>query len=170
MFLRYLMLAFLPCLAIFLQATLFHSYAIKGAIPDLLLIFVIYYALLNEHKKASIYGFICGLAEDLYMGRIIGINALAKGLTAYIVGKLQANVFKDYILVGVISVFMGTLLNTAIIGVVIFIINGAINLDKILLYNVFFQLVYNVMIAAPIYGWYFHAHSKGIMKKRFREK
>ena len=103
---RILVLILLPWLAIFLQSTIFSFYTIKGTTPDLVLVFVTFFALFNTAKKGSGYAFFCGLLEDLYMGRFIGLNALSKGLTAYIVGKVQGNVFKENIFVGVLGVLV----------------------------------------------------------------
>ena len=108
---RYLMLFFLPVMALFLQSTLFGVYSIKNTLPDLLLVFVIFYALLSDARNAAKYGFFCGLLEDLLLGRFIGMNALSKGLTAYIIGVLQGSVFNENLAVGMLSVLLGTLLN-----------------------------------------------------------
>ena len=54
----------------------------------------------------TIYGLLCGSLEDLYLGRFIGVNALSKAFTAYLVGHFQDRVFKENILVALIAVFL----------------------------------------------------------------
>lgn len=161
---RYIVLFLLPYIAIFLQSTIFSFYSIKGAIPDLVLVFVVFFALLNGAYKGTVYGFLCGLMEDLYMGRFIGINALSKGLTAYILGKLQGNVFKENIFVGVMGVFIGTILNSCFLFLLSIVSFETFHIDISMLFSIFYQGLYNILISAPIYIWYYNSSKKGILR------
>ena len=161
---RYIMLFLLPCIAIFLQSTLFSFFSIKGALPDMVLIFVVFFALLNNVYKSTAYGFLCGLMEDLYMGRFIGINAIAKGLTAYIFGKLQGNVFKENIFVGIIGVFFATILNAICLFVLSIISFDTFHIDISMVYSVFYQIIYNVLVSAPVYIWFYNSSKEGIIR------
>lgn len=162
--LRILILALLPFLAIFLQSTVLSFYLFKDTVPDLVLIFVIFFALLNGTKKGSVYGVLCGLLEDLYLGRFIGINAISKGFTAFIIGKLQGNVFKDNILVGAIGVIVGTLINAGILFILAFITFDFFNVDSYIFIHVLYQTVYNTTIAIPLYLWYYRSSSRGLLR------
>ncbi len=162
---RFITLALLTFLGLFLQTTIFGSFTIKGVIPDMLLILVIFYALFNGDNKGSVYGVICGLLEDLYIGRFIGINSISKGITAYIVGRLQRNVFKENILVGIISVMGGTLLNCVIIFVLSLKSIKISSLDQSILLNILYQGIYNTLIAIPMYIWYYRSSNRGLLKK-----
>ena len=66
----------------------------------MVLVLVIFYAIFNGANRGTVYGVMCGLLEDLYMGRFIGINAISKGVTAYVIGRLQGNVFKENLMIG----------------------------------------------------------------------
>ncbi|MEN6326857.1 MAG: rod shape-determining protein MreD [Syntrophomonas sp.] len=162
---RYLMLVVLPVLSIFLQSTLFSSYSIKGNIPDVVLIFVVFFALLNNANRSAGYGFLCGLLEDLYMGRFIGINALSKALTAYAIGRLQGNVFKENILVGVIAVLIGTIINSLLLLVISWSVSDIYNVDFGLFISIILQCVYNLIIAVPAYVWYYNSSHHGWLRK-----
>lgn len=162
---RYLMLAVLPVLSIFLQSTLFSSYSIKGNIPDAVLIFVVFFALLNNANQSAGYGFLCGLLEDLYMGRFIGINAISKALTAYTIGRLQGNVFKENIMVGVIAVVIGTVINSLLLLVLSWSVSDIYNVDLGLFISIILQCVYNVIIAVPAYVWYYNSSHHGWLRK-----
>ncbi|MDD2619178.1 MAG: rod shape-determining protein MreD [Syntrophomonadaceae bacterium] len=161
---RYFLLLILPVLAIFFQSTLFNSYSIKGTIPDIVLIFVVFYSLLNNSSKGAAYGFLCGLLEDLYMGRFIGINALSKALTAYAIGRLQGNVFKENILVGVIAVLMGTVINSLLLVGISLAVSDIYNIDAGLFISIFLQCVYNSIIAVPAYIWYYNSSHNGWLR------
>ncbi len=161
---RYVVLILLPFLAIFLQSTLFGFYSIKGTIPDMVLVFVVIHAFLHKSGESTSYGFLCGLLEDLYTGRFIGINALSKGLTAYIVGRLQGHLFKENLVVGVMVVFFGTILNSFFLFVLSLAVTDIFHLDMSILSSVFYQSVYNIIITIPVYMWYYNSSKSGILK------
>jgi rod shape-determining protein MreD len=161
---RYLILFFLPVLALFLQSTFFAVYNIKNTLPDLVLIFVIFYALLNDARKAARYGFLCGLLEDLLLGRFIGMNALAKGMTAYIIGILQGNVFKENLLVGVLSVLIGTFLNLLFLFIASLASTVVLNLDQGVFITLIYQALFNMILATPLYVWYYNSSRFGLLQ------
>jgi len=163
--LRFILLALLPLLAIFLQSTLFASYSIKGVVPDMVLVFVIFYALLNGAEKGARYGLICGLLEDLYTGRFIGMNALSKAATAYIIGKLQGRVFEENVAVGIIGVILGSLLNACLLFILAFAYFAVFNIDRSLFINIIYQSFYNIVITTPIYLWYYQSSKRGLLKE-----
>lgn len=158
---RYIILAFLPLLAVFLQSTFFSHFSIKGSIPDLVLIFVVYHALFSGERHGTIYGMLCGLLEDLYVGRLIGVNVLAKGLTGYIMGKAQGNVFKENLLVGICAVLVGTLINSLAVSVLL-MISGSM-LEAEVIYSILYQALYNLLLAGPIYLWYYYSTYNGLL-------
>ncbi|MFY9121096.1 MAG: rod shape-determining protein MreD [Syntrophomonadaceae bacterium] len=159
---RYVILAFLPFLAIFVQSTFFNQYSIKGSIPDLVLIFVVFYALFTGEKRGTIYGMLCGLLEDLYVGRFIGVNVLAKGLTGYIIGKTQGNVFKENLLVGIVAVVVGTLINSLAVVFLMMICGGVVKVEVIS--SILYQSLYNLLLAGPLYLWYYYSTYDGWLR------
>ena len=162
---RYILLAILPFLAIFLQSTFFRAYTINGAVPDMVLVFVIFYALLNGGNKGAVYGFFCGLLEDLYMGRFIGINAISKAITAYIVGRLQGRVFEENVAVGIIGVILGSVINGSLLFILALIFFDIFHIDRTIIINIFFQTCYNTLITTPIYIWYYQSSKRGLLKE-----
>jgi len=162
---RYLILALLPFLALFLQTTFFRSFTIQGAVPDMVLVLVIFYAIFNSANRGTVYGVICGLLEDLYVGRFIGINAISKGITAFVIGKLQGNVFRENLMVGVIGVIGGTLINSALLFILSVISFEIFNLDKSIFINLIYQGFYNTLIGIPLYIWYYRSSTRGFLRK-----
>ncbi|CFX80796.1 Cell shape-determining protein MreD [Syntrophomonas zehnderi OL-4] len=161
---RYFLLAILPFLAIFLQSTFFNSYSIKGAVPDIVLVFVIFYALLNGGRKGAYYGLCCGLLEDLFIGRFIGINAIAKAITAYVIGILQGRVFEENVIVGIIGVILGSIINAGLLLVLVLLNFSAFNVNELLFMDMLYQTLYNALVAAPIYIWFYQSSRRGLLK------
>ncbi|SHG78520.1 rod shape-determining protein MreD [Thermosyntropha lipolytica DSM 11003] len=162
---RYFVLTLLPIMALFLQSTFFSFYSINGVIPDLVLIFAVFFALFNGPVRGAFYGYLCGLLEDLFLGRLIGVNALAKALTAYIIGRLQGTVFKENLMVGVLGVFLATVVNSFLVLILnLAWLNGAF-LSLNILKMVAWQIVYNIFLAIPVYIWYYKAVHFGVLKQ-----
>lgn len=161
---RYLLLFLLPFTAIFLQSTLFSFYSIKGTLPDLVLVFVVFFALINGAREGTIYGFLCGLFEDLYLGRFIGVNALSKAFTAYLVGRFQARVFKENILVALIAVLSSTFINSLLIFFLALLTHDVFHVDMDILIAVVYQSIYNTLLAIPLYLWYYKSSNQGVLR------
>jgi len=162
---RSLVLVFLPFLALYLQSTLFRAISIYGVVPDLLLILVIFYAVFSGSNKGAVYGAACGLWEDLYLGRVIGVNAICKGLTGFILGRMQGRVFKDNVLVGVLGVLAGTAINSLLLLSISFLAVPGFSLDRAVWADVLLQGIYNVIISVPLYIWYFRSSGAGVLQE-----
>jgi len=100
------------------------------------------------------------------MGRFIGLNALSKGLTAYIVGKVQGNVFKENIFVGILGVLVATVLNSLFLFLISIMVFDVFHIDTGMLHHVLYQAVYNIIVAIPLYIWYYNSSSKGLLRTR----
>ncbi|MDD2510175.1 MAG: rod shape-determining protein MreD [Syntrophomonas sp.] len=161
---RYLLLFLLPFTAILLQSTVFSFYSIKGTLPDLVLVFVVFFALINGARGGTIYGFLCGLFEDLYLGRFIGVNALSKALTAYLVGHFQDRVFKENILVALVTVMLGTIINSLVVFFLALFTHDIFNVDMSIAVTVLYQCIYNTVLALPLYLWYYNSSYKGVLR------
>lgn len=162
---RYILLAILPFLAIFLQSTFFNAYSIKGTVPDMVLVFVIFYALLNGEKKGAYYGLICGLLEDLYIGRFIGINAITKGITAYLIGRFQGRVFAENVGVAIFGVILGSIINSCLLLVLALIYFSIFHISLSVFINMLYQTLYNIIITTPIYIWFYQSSKRGLLKE-----
>ncbi len=160
---RYFVLGLLPFMAIFLQSTFFSTYSINDALPDLVLIFVVFFAFLNGEKKGAGYGFLCGLFEDLYLGRFIGVSAISKAVTGYIIGRLQVRFFNENLLVGLMVVFIGTVLNSFFMFILGWSAFSVFNLDASIISGAIYQSLYNILLAVPIYIWYYNSSQRGVL-------
>lgn len=71
-----------------LHATFVHLITIGPAVPDLLLIWIVYLAIRRGQIVATLYGFAIGLCVDLIGGgdRMIGLSSLVKSLAGFLAG------------------------------------------------------------------------------------
>ena len=104
------------------------------------------------------------------MGRFIGLNALSKGLTAYIVGRVQGNVFKENLFVGVFAVLIATALNYLFLFLISIVVFDVFHIDTGMLHHILYQAVYNTIVAIPLYIWYFYSSNRGVLRTSGRVK
>lgn len=111
---NYPILIILAFVGIVLQSTILHHVQVGGVTPDLILVLVVFHSIFQGPKRGAIFGFALGLMEDIMLGRFIGMNALAKGMTSLLVGGLAQRAFRENILVPIFTLFLGTLFNELI--------------------------------------------------------
>jgi rod shape-determining protein MreD len=115
---RRIRLALVIVVCVVLQTTLFTHLQVDGVAPDLGLVAVLAVAWENGPDSGAIYGFIMGLAVDLFLTTPLGLSALSFAITGYAVGVFQAGVVRTSpwlapILGGVGGLFGGLVFITA---------------------------------------------------------
>lgn len=123
--------------------------------PDFLVLLVVFNAMFRGPVKGGITGFLVGLAEDLFFGRFIGLNALAKCVAGAVTGALTKSIFKENIWVPVINALIGSLICLAFV----FIFGqmaGARWYFGLIVYQGFFEVLFNVCLVPFLYGPFFH--------------
>jgi rod shape-determining protein MreD len=84
--LRYLAFAVTALLLAVFHVTLLPLVAIAGVVPDVLLLWVLWVAMNEGQTVGMLTGFGAGLAFDIVSADVIGSNALAKVVVAFIAG------------------------------------------------------------------------------------
>lgn len=158
--LRYFILAILPGLALLLQSTVLSPYSIQGVVPDIVLVLVICHAMFQSSGRSMVYGIYAGLLEDLFSARIIGINAISKALTAYLISRLQLRLFQDNFLVGLLAVLIGTVVNVGLSFCILYLTAGIFHVHHNILAYGLYQILYNSILAIPIYYLFYRSATK----------
>jgi len=96
----YSIILFFPLLII--QTTIVPLVAIDGAVPDLILIMLVFYTIRNGQFYGTVLGFIYGFIFDLITGSFLGSTMLSKTLAGFLAGyfynenRLESN-FKSLV-------------------------------------------------------------------------
>ncbi|MBZ0198349.1 MAG: rod shape-determining protein MreD [Ignavibacteriaceae bacterium] len=96
----YSIILFFPLLIV--QTTIVPLIAINGAVPDLIIILLVTFALRNGQMYGTVLGFVYGFLFDVITGSFFGSTMLSKTLEGFIAGyfynenRLDHN-FKSYI-------------------------------------------------------------------------
>ncbi len=96
--------------SIILQSTVLQNVTIKGVIPDLSLLFLIFFAIREGSMKAQIGGFIAGMVQDFLSTSPLGFYTFIRTVIGFLYGLLKGKVFVDPIFMPMILVSVATLL------------------------------------------------------------
>ena len=115
---RRIRLGFVVLACVVLQTTLFTHLQIDGVAPDVGLVAVLAVAYEDGADTGAVFGFIMGLAIDLFLTTPLGLSALSFAVTGYAVGVFQQGVVRTTpwlapILGGIGGLFGGLLFLTA---------------------------------------------------------
>lgn len=152
---KYVLLFFTAFLGIVLQDTVFNAISIAEGKPDFVLIIVVFYALFHGHVHGGLLGIVFGLMEDLMTGRFIGLNAICKGATGFIVGLSSERLYKNNFMIPVVTVFLSTFLHS-----ILYLICGTVigmNLEAARLMMVSISdAVYNIVFSPFFYAAFYY--------------
>lgn len=101
-------------LAIVLQSTLLHWVAVRGVIPDLGLIVLVFVAIRRGSMTAQLSGFASGVVEDVLSLSPLGFHAFIRAAVGFLYGLTEGSIFVDPILMPVILIIIATLFKALI--------------------------------------------------------
>ncbi len=84
-------------LALVAQVTLLHFFTFRGASVSVVLIAVIWFAILADARRATIYGFSAGFCEDMLSWGTGGAWTISTTITALVAATLSRAFFADSI-------------------------------------------------------------------------
>lgn len=104
----YLVVPLLVVVAI-LQTTLVPHLAIGGVFADLPLLVVVSWSLLRGPREGILWGFVAGLAVDLFSGAPFGASTLALIAVGLLAGLGAATVFRAHVALPLLAMFLATI-------------------------------------------------------------
>jgi rod shape-determining protein MreD len=121
MLIRRVRLVLVVITLVVLQTTVFTHLRVFGAVPDLCLVATVAIAYEEGPQTGALFGFLSGLALDLFLASPAGLSALANACTGYGVGVFQGGLVRESRLLPVILGGIGGL-----VGGTIFVVVGGI--------------------------------------------
>jgi rod shape-determining protein MreD len=105
----YLVIPLLVAVAL-LQTAVMPHLAIRGVFPDLALLVVVSWSLLRGIREGMIWGFIAGLAVDLFSGAPFGAATFSLMAVSFLSGLGQATVVRARFVLPLLAVFAATII------------------------------------------------------------
>ena len=149
----------LVILALILQTTLFASWSFLIVVPDLILVLVVLFSLINGPTFGAKFGFFSGLGTDLLVGEMIGLGALTKMIIGITVGLLSKRFYKENYIIPFISVVIATVIDQLLYVLGMLLFGRTISLF-VVLKNSFYLLVYNGILTLLLYLRLFYLNER----------
>lgn len=92
-----------------IQSTILNYFEIYNVKPNLLMIFIVLFALLRGNVEGAVIGFFTGLSQDIISGKAIGFYALLGLYLGFVAGSLNKRLYRENFLVAVFFTFLSTI-------------------------------------------------------------
>lgn len=155
-------LTFLCLLFFIMDNTIVPFFAIKGCYPSLLLLFVIFYSIINGSYQGIWIGVFSGILQDLYFFNGFGVNAFTNMIICFGAGYIGVTIFKEKSLVPIISSFFLTLAKGILVFLILYVLKVNISID-----NIFYNSLYSMVVSIFMYKWVYKLCQKEYMKKNW---
>jgi rod shape-determining protein MreD len=93
--------------AVFQSAVLSHV-RVFGGQPDLVVIIVLAWSVLDDDREGMAWAFVGGLLLDLFSGAPFGLSTLVLVAMAFVVGLAEAQVYRNNVLLTLLLTLLGT--------------------------------------------------------------
>lgn len=162
---RYIGIGFLFLLSLLLQSTIFNYLVLAGVKPDFVLLLLIYFAFTNGPGKGAVLGLVLGVVEDFYLGRFVGINALALLFTGFVAGWFETKLYKENLLIALLVVFVASAFSQVVIlfSAVAAGLNWEIRDNLRLVWPL---ALYNACLVPFTYPWFYRSITRGWLRYR----
>ncbi len=104
--------------ALLAQSTVVHYVAIRGVVPSLVLVAVVWYAIRVDARRAALYGLAAGLCEDALSAQSGAAWTIATSLSAVLASVLSRGFFADSIPLVILITVVTTLVRALLYWVV----------------------------------------------------
>lgn len=153
----------LVLLFVILDNALMPFLSIRGYYGSLALVFCISYSIVNGSWEGLWLGAAVGILQDVYFGSTLGINALTTMLVCVIAGEVGTNLFKEKVLIPIITCFLLTLLKGIMVVGILYIAGLQTYFEGVIYIGAF-----SFIIAIIMYKKVYNLCQKSYMIKRWR--
>jgi rod shape-determining protein MreD len=104
--------------ALLAQSTVVHYVAVRGVVPSLVLVAVVWYAIRVDARRAVLYGLAAGLCEDALSAQSGAAWTIATSLSALLASVLSRGFFADSIPLVIVITVVASLVRALLYWVV----------------------------------------------------
>ncbi len=133
------------------QSTIFQYFRISGILPNTALLIVITVSVIYGKKEGVTAGVICGILQDIFFSKALGINLLIYLSIGYIIGGLENKVFKDNYVTPLLFIIFTTVYYHSIYFVFMHFLRHSINYITVLQGTILPETIYNCIVGTVFY-------------------
>lgn len=135
----------------FLQSNFFNWFTIAGVKPNLFIILVLFLGLFLGKYYGFGIGVVVGLLLDFFIGKIIGLNAIALGIGGFLAGEFNKHFSKESKMTIMLMIMGATFICELIVYTLqIILLHSQINILRFLKI-ILIEIIYNTIIIIIIY-------------------
>ena len=144
--------SFILFCAVIIEASVLANISFLYAMPDLVLICTVYFALLNGRGIGETTGFISGLLIDFITGIPFGFNCLLRTIIGYIFGFFTETLILKGFVIPMTTIAIATILKSVLITVLkIFFPNVNLYHPGLISNQFLFEFIANIILAPFIF-------------------
>lgn len=151
-------------LALLLQVTVVNLIRIKGVVPDLVLLLVVFYSFWRGKREGAFWGFVAGLMKDFITGNYFGLNALSFSTAGYLVGWAESRLYKDNSIVVMVVTCLASMAAQLVHYLLLAYLDVKVPPGVALFQVVFFSSLYNALLVPLFYRKFYHLYLRGWFK------
>jgi rod shape-determining protein MreD len=137
--------------AVLLQTAVAPHLRLLGAYPDFALIAVVCVALLKGSETGAVFGFLTGMLTAIALMEPFGLSAFVFVLVGYLAGRYAETADLPAGFAPLLTVFAATLVANVLFAMAQFLLAREVPLGFFLGRVLFPSLVFNTLLAAPMY-------------------
>ncbi len=148
---RILIMGLLSLLCVFAQSTVCHAIEIRGVIPNLSLILIVSYGILEGKKRGRGLGLFIGLTQDFLFFQTAGFTGLLYYYIGHLSGYFNKDFYKENYILPLFLLATGDLLYSLVCYFFLYLLPGDTRFMLYLQRIIIPELVYTAIFALPCY-------------------
>ena len=134
-----------------IQSTVLDYIKICNIKPNLLIVFIISFALARGHIEGAVIGFFSGIIQDMISGKVLGFYSLMGLYLGLAVGSVNKRLYRDNLVVAVFITFISTVIYEFAVYILITFIKGQMDLLYAIRGLILPEALYNSIFSVFIY-------------------
>ncbi|MDI6601913.1 MAG: rod shape-determining protein MreD [Thermoanaerobacteraceae bacterium] len=162
---RYVIILLLLVLCFAIQTAILPFLSIYNISPDILLIFIAAFSILNGQWEGMIYGMIAGVLMDLFYSPVFGIYSIIYTTFGFFAGRISKNIFKENPFAALFFVIIGSVYKGIIILFIKILLSYKADIWMSFLALILPESVLNGIIIFLTYGYLIRLNNLALIKK-----
>ncbi|WP_027717005.1 rod shape-determining protein MreD [Desulfovirgula thermocuniculi] len=150
-------------LALLLQVTLAGMISLWGAVPDLVLLPVVFHGLWRGSREGALWGFAAGLGKDFLCGHYLGLSALSLSAAGYLAGWAESRLYKESTAVALLTTLGCSLASQLIYYPLLFFVGVKVPLVTAVVRVILPTAVYSAALVPLFYPLFSRLYQRGWM-------
>lgn len=148
---RKIVIILIICISFLLQSTVFKALSIGSISPNLMIIVTSSFGFMKGKKEGLWVGFLCGLLEDIFYGRLLGMHAMIYMYIGYANGYFNHIFYGDDIKLPISLISVSELVYGLGMYMIMFMMRSRFAFSYYLIRVILPELLYTIIITLFFY-------------------